>query len=76
MGTIMISLDEEDEKLLRNLAQERYGGKKGSLSKVVKEALDKLKSDNDLVKERLKSRILDGLTFEYKMYQNRSEIYD
>ena len=32
MGNVMIALDDEYENLLRRLAQERYGGKKGSLS--------------------------------------------
>lgn len=72
----MIVLDDEHETLLRELAQEKYGGKKGSLSEVVKEALEKLKSDKDAVKERLKKRLSKGLAFEYKMYKNRSEIYD
>lgn len=76
MGNVMIVLDEEYETLLRRLAQEKYGGKKGSLSKVVEEALDKLKSDRDAIKERLKRRLAKGVDFRYKMYQKRSEIYD
>jgi Arc/MetJ-type ribon-helix-helix transcriptional regulator len=76
MGNVMIALDDEHEKLLRRLAQEKYGGKKGSLSEVVKEALDKLRSDRDVVKERLKKRLSEGISFEYKMYKNRNEIYD
>ncbi len=76
MGNVMIALDDEYEKLLRRLAQEKYGGKKGSLSEVVKEALDKLKSDRDLVKERLKRRLTEGISFKYKMYKKRDEIYD
>lgn len=76
VGNVMIVLDEEYEALLRRLAQEKYGGKKGSLSKVVEEALDKLKSDKDAVKERLKKRLTEGIDFKYKMYKKRSEIYD
>ena len=34
----MIALDEEHEALLRELARDKYGGKKGSLSNVVQEA--------------------------------------
>jgi Arc/MetJ-type ribon-helix-helix transcriptional regulator len=76
MGNVMIVLDDEHEALLRELAQERYGGKKGSLSEVVKDALDKLKSDKDAVKERLKKRLSEGVDFKYEMYKKRSEIYD
>jgi Arc/MetJ-type ribon-helix-helix transcriptional regulator len=76
MGNVMIVLDDEHEALLRELAQEKYGGKKGSLSEVVKEALDKLKSDRDAIKDRLKKRLTEGIDFDYKMYQKRSEIYD
>lgn len=76
MGNVMIALDDEYEAYLRKLAQEKYGGKKGALTEVVKEALDKLKSDKNDVKERLKRRLSEGLAFEYRMYKKRSEIYD
>ncbi|MBU0591755.1 hypothetical protein KKF81_06895 [Candidatus Micrarchaeota archaeon] len=76
MGNVMIVLDDEHEALLRRLAQEKYHGKKGSLSDVVEEALDKLKSDKDAIKERLKKRLTEGIDFEYEMYKKRSEIYD
>lgn len=77
MGNVMISLDDEDEMLLRKLAQERYGGKKGSLSTVIQEALHKLKGQDrekdiaDFIK-----MLKTGLKFKYKMYKNRDEIYD
>ena len=41
MGNITISLTEEDEKLLRKLAEEKFKGRKGSLAKVVSEGLAK-----------------------------------
>lgn len=75
MGNVMISLDEEHEALLRRLAQEK-GAKKGSLSEVIREALDKLKNERNSIKERLKRRLKEGIDFEYKMYQKRDEIYD
>lgn len=76
MGNVMIALNDEYEQLLRKLAQEKYGGKKGSLTEVVKEALDKLRSDENAIKERLKKRLAVGIDFEYKMYQSRNEIYE
>ena len=78
MGNVLISLDEEHEKLLRDLAQEKYQGKKGSISMVVSNALDNAKKDDDMVEfekhiERLKKK---GIASGYKMYKKRSEIYD
>ena len=73
----MISLDEEYEALLRRLAQEKYGGKKGSLSEIVQEALDKMKEeDREKEIEEFGKMLRKGLRFKYKMYEKRSEIYD
>ena len=77
MGNVMISLDEDHEELLRKLAREKYGGKKGSLSEVVKEALEKMKEKSR--KQQVDGLILllkKGLKGKYKMYKQRSEIYD
>ena len=77
MGNMMIALDEEYEELLRRLAQEKYGGKKGSLTEVVQDALDKMKEDDRKKSiEELTKRLKTGLSFKYKMYKNRNEIYD
>ena len=77
MGNMMIALDEEYEELLRRLAQEKYGGKKGSLTEVVQDALDKMKEDDrEKSIEELTKRLKIGLSFKYKMYKNRNEIYD
>ena len=83
MGNVLISLDEEHEKLLRKLSQSEHDGKKGSLSAVVGEALEKLfhaklaeknkENDFDLFIDNLKK---GGLKTKYKMYSKRSEIYD
>ena len=73
----MISLDDETESLLRKLAQEKYEGKKGALSEIVKEALGKMKeTDRQKELEEFKKMLKKGLKFEYKMYKNRNEIYD
>ena len=73
----MIALDDEYEKLLRMFAQEKYGGKKGSLSEVVQEALDRMKDRS--LKEKIvefREMLKTGLHFKYKMYRHRSEIYE
>jgi len=77
MGNVMISLDDDYEALLRKLAQEKYGGKKGSLSEIVQEALTKMqdKSRTEEISE-FKKMLEKGFKGKYKMYKNRSEIYD
>jgi len=79
MGNVIIALNEEDEKLMRSLAKRKFGGKKGSLSKVVSEALHKYSEEDEWEKERRKFIDVLGKGVNlggYKMYKNRSEIYD
>ena len=78
MGNVMLSIDEDTEKLLRRMAHKRYGGKKGALSKVASEAIRRYNDDSE-EKQReeffamlRKGQDLGG----YKMYKNRSELYD
>jgi hypothetical protein len=77
MGTVLVSLDEKHETLLRELTHER-GMKKGAMSFVVQDALDELnkKRSKKIVKERILNWLSKGEKFTYKMYKNRSEIYD
>lgn len=78
MTNVLISLDEEHEALLRKLAQEKYASKKGSLSKVVSEALDELELKKK--RKRAKSHFIQemekGYNIGFKGYKKRSEIYD
>lgn len=76
MGNVLISMDDDCEALLRQLAQRKYGGKKGSLRRVVQEALEKLNQKSDEV-ARLEfiARLRKGHSFKYKMYKSRDEIY-
>ena len=79
MGNMIIALDEASEKLLRRLAKRKFGGKKGSLSKVVSEALHKYNAEDDRKKEI--DEFIEKLggchdSGGYKMYKHRSEIYD
>ena len=77
MANVMIAFDDEHEAYLRKLAQEKYAGKKGSLTTVVQEALDKMRAE-----ERQKEitefieLLRKGLKGKYKMYKTRDEIYD
>ena len=47
MVQIVLSLSEEKEKELRQLAMEKYGGRKGALSKVVEDAITLVKENFD-----------------------------
>jgi protein-tyrosine phosphatase len=79
MGNVLISLDDEHEKLLRNLSQKEHQGKKGSISLVVTDALDQYAKEKERLEKvhKLMSRLRKGgLAGDYKMYKKRSEIYD
>ena len=82
MGNIMISLDDEQEKKARELAQQIYGGKKGSLSQVFNQAikayvkaLEMTKQKTD-ARKRIIERLEKGLDIGYTRYTKRSETYD
>ncbi|MBI2148586.1 hypothetical protein HYU23_02810 [Candidatus Woesearchaeota archaeon] len=80
MGNILISLNQEEEDLLRNMAQKKYGSKKGSISTIIKEALNELKTKEK--RENAKRKFLEtiekgiNLGFKGKVYSKREEIYD
>ncbi len=78
MGNVLISMDDDYEALLRQIAQKKYGGKKGSLRMVVQEALKRVdKSEDGLSKSEFLDFLDKGLNLGgYKMYRKRSEIYD
>ncbi|MFP3950228.1 MAG: hypothetical protein ACLFUZ_04020 [Candidatus Micrarchaeia archaeon] len=77
MGNVYISLDDEDEAKLRRLAQEKYGGKKGSLSEIVSEALEGMeKKSKTEIKEEFFRKLEEGVRFSYRMYKKRAEIYE
>jgi len=42
VADVLISLDDKTEKMLRELAREKYGGKKGSLSEAATDAISSL----------------------------------
>lgn len=77
MGNVMIALDDEHEELLRKLAQEKQGGKKGSLTTVVQNALEQAKrSDDETFRVEFIEFLREGVKGKYKMYKHRSELYD
>ncbi len=80
MGNVLVSLDDEHEAVLRRLAQEKYGSKKGAVSNVVQDALDKTKdiSEKEQAKKRLNQLMETGINlgFKGKIYESRDELYD
>ena len=81
MGNIMIALRDDTEMLLRNLAREKYGGKKGSISAVVEDAIEKLSKDEKRLRAAHHQIALMRKGFDLglgkkKLYEKRSELYD
>ncbi len=81
MGNVMISLGDDKEMLLRNLAQEMYGGKKGAISAVVLHALEEVAVKNKRMRAARHQIALMKTGFNLglknkKVYNTRNEIYD
>lgn len=80
MGNVLISLDSKYEEILRRLAQEKYGSKKGSISAVVEEALRVFveKERKEAVRTQFLRTIENGINMGFKghVYKSRSDIYD
>ncbi len=81
MGDVLVSLNDEDEFLLRNLVREKHGGKKGALKEVVGEAIKMLaaKEKRLMAVSRVAEKTEKGFHFGLsgrKAYEKRSDIYD
>jgi hypothetical protein len=59
MGVITISMDGQSEKMLRNMARAKYGGKKDALSKTIVNALMMQENKLEQATERLKKRMFE-----------------
>ena len=83
MADVLISLSDEEEEKLRALAQELYGGKRGSLSNVVSLALSMVESSKKQEKKQTLQRLIktmeEGYSLAYKekkVYEKRAELYE
>ncbi len=81
MGNIFISLDDSNEGFLRRFALERFGAKKGAISKTVAAALIALRQNEGREKAvaRLLSSMEKGVDLGLrgrKIYSERGELYD
>ncbi len=84
MADVLISLDDNAEKTLRELARELHGGKKGSLSEAVADAVSHRYAELERTKtnkaslERLIRMMEKGYHFgkSYEPYKKRSELYE
>ena len=83
MSDVLLSLDDETEKMLRELAMEKYGGKKGALTEAASKAISSLYSAS-MHRQRKAAlrRLIDvmekgidlGLKGK-KPYESRDELY-
>ncbi|MCR4335880.1 MAG: hypothetical protein NUV57_05080 [archaeon] len=78
MGNITISLEDNDEKILRGLAKEKYKNKKGAMAKVIGESLGSIsgKSLWHRAMERQFRLMEKGFDFGGMTISKREEIYD
>ncbi len=78
VGNLTVALEEKDELKLRRLAKNKYGGRKGSLSKVISEALSKLEEDprRERAVKSLIQKMEEGRHMGKLLYKHRSELYD
>ena len=76
MGNITISLEDADEAKLRRFAREKYGGKKGSLAKIVSEGLEKMENESEKAIRSLKAKMEKGFNSGGILIKHRSELYD
>jgi DNA invertase Pin-like site-specific DNA recombinase len=80
LGNVYISIDDDHEAMLRRIAAERYGAKKGSISEAVMAAIDELEKKSK--KERAKAKLIESmekgydLGFKGRAYKTRDELYD
>jgi hypothetical protein len=84
VGRMLISISKADEALIRKYAREDFGGKKGSISTMISEAVhawikqkQEQKRRNEAA-DRLMADMKEGLDFDLKggkAYEKREDIY-
>ncbi len=78
----MISVDDKKETEIRHYAQQLYGGKKGSLSEFVWNAIahyiEEIRKEEKrkAAHKRLIQWMKKGINIGYKRYKTRSELYE
>ncbi len=78
MGNITIALSKGHEMKLRKLARKKFGSRKGSLSKVISEALDTVDAETrrEAAVRELKETMSKGFNLGRIAVKHRSELYD
>ncbi len=76
--TITISVDKETDVRLRRYAKNRYGKKKGSIKRVIKEAVDTLitKDEQEKIREEAIKLLEKGITTKNGWKFNRDELHE
>ncbi len=81
MAMLVVSLDAKQDELVRRLAREKFGGKRGSLKALVLAGVEKIAAEDDR-ETRVKAviaRMRKGFDFGpvgmEKAYESRADIY-
>lgn len=73
----MMSLDKEEEALLRKPARERHGGRKSSLGSLASTRMEKGKERAEFLSaDDFLGFLKKGVKGKYSKYTKRSELYD
>lgn len=85
MGRLLISISKADEALIRKIARQDFGGKKGSISTMVVQAVHEWIRNKQAQKRRneaadkLRALMKEGIKLDLKggkAYEKREEIYE
>lgn len=78
LANVTVSLSETAEKKMRELANAKYGGRKGSMAKVIEEALDCISANRagKAAAERQAEWMKKGFKLGKINFKHRSELYD
>jgi len=81
MGKIIVSLDDQHEEQLRQIAAELHGNRKGSIKKTVEQAIDLLQAELSRLEavRRQQATMARGLSFVCDhgvAYLRREDIYE
>lgn len=76
MSDMLVSFNENEEEVVRRLALEKYGGKKGSLSQIIKDGIKKLQDEERIEVADTLGKIMKKAEYKLPKFKNRSEMYD
>lgn len=75
MGTITLSIDDDEEEQFRKTVRQRYGNKKGSLGKAATEAFKEWRKKQEHFNTTMQL-LENGVSGGKVMYEDREELHD